>query len=440
MSLSKSNKILIAVLVGVTVLGLLGIGSVIVVYKFVSNPVTEPEIFGNVPAVAWKKTFEFGDYYRNIVMATSDGGALGVFENGDIDPEDNFLLAGKLLVNKINQNGHVEWEDRISTFAFTYPTSVIETSDGYLILTNKDLEDFNPQKLKEIGVSSTLNLIKIDKEGKFLWEASPGYGDVYWSEIIESSKGGYYVIGSYEVEKDPESNETEESSTQGFWGIEVFDNYDEYYVLLKVNENGEELWDLEIEIEGWNSFRAMHEKSNGELLIFLENDFDNNPTRLCTVTVDPQGNIKTLVFLKTAKGVFGYNVIAVDDEKVTFGFDSGSLWSIFLPKYFLAQFTHDGEKVWEEKLKGFMVPVLTATHDGGILLAEDIINRSGNSSILLYKTDGTGTVQWSKEIGEAVDSYEWYYLYLVASYPDGSYLLAGSYADESFIIKLTSDQ
>jgi len=136
----------------------------------------------------WEKNFggTSSDYGYSVVE-TADGGLVVTGETY------SFGNSYQVYLLKTDSNGNLLWEKNFGGSSSDYGRSVVETADSGLVITGYT---------QSFGNNEQVYLLKTDSTGNLLWEENfGGTSDDYGRSVIETSDGGLVVTGytnSYE--------------------------------------------------------------------------------------------------------------------------------------------------------------------------------------------------------------------------------------------------
>lgn len=125
----------------------------------------------------WSAAYGFGvgiDEEPFKAIRCADGGYVLVGSRGS-------NLAGYAI--KINNSGSLQWT-RVLSVSYTTMRSVVETSDGSLVIAGT-----------QVSGQNSMYLLKLDKNGNMLWYKSYN-GSGQATEVLTSPNGGFFLIGT----------------------------------------------------------------------------------------------------------------------------------------------------------------------------------------------------------------------------------------------------
>ncbi|MCX7734753.1 MAG: MopE-related protein, partial [bacterium] len=132
-------------------------------------------------AVQWTRTVggTNSDEGKSVIQ-TADGGYLIVGDTvgpGNVD----------VLVVKTDSSGDVQWLRRVGGSNYDRGESVVQSSDGGYIVVGHT---------SSFGAGGDIYVVKLDSSGLVQWNKTMGGSDLdFGSSVIQSSDGGYVVIG-----------------------------------------------------------------------------------------------------------------------------------------------------------------------------------------------------------------------------------------------------
>jgi len=325
--------------------------------------------------VSWAKAYGGEGYESGMtIVQTSEGLLLsGAANTADTEGMD-------IMLTMVDQDGNQLW-----TKTFSGPLDEMGVAwplddGGYMLGGNVvDPDDFvvDPGTAGYSGFEgrSNLYMARIDADGNEIWSrAFGGEDNVMATAGLQSSDGNFLALGT----------------------ILRFPDVDDDIYLVKVDENGDEIWSRTWE-EGALSAYSLVETSDGNYLIsgsYIAPDaFDETKPNYLFIKVNPQG-----------------------DE----------LWTS----------TFGDPDMIERAL------MLAETTDGGYVTASDKMRdyySGGDVGIALVKIDANGQFLWEEVIETSAHTM----LRTILQHPDGGYVIAGSimgtYSFNPLLIKTDSE-
>jgi len=205
-------------------------------------------------------------------------------------------------------------------------------------------------------------VMKLRNNGDIQWQRS--YGgyllDDVKDNLRETSDGGYILAG-----------QMEENSAGGadYW-------------ILRLDENGEILWQRTYGGTGFDIVQAIQETTDGGFIAAgYTQSFGAGDLDIWIVKLDADGVVQWQKALGMPSIDFAYSVETLDNGFVI-GAHSRSGLGVMLIKV-----GNDGTVLWNRSYGSFEVQSITRTDDGGYILA-------GGKTLI--KTDSEGILQWQK--------------------------------------------
>ena len=366
--------------------------------------------------VQWFKEIEESSV--NVVSETTDGGYIvgGTFESSiDLENGMNLISKGSRdgMIIKYSSNGDVEWAKGIGGSENDIITSLIETSDGeilvggYFYSSNIDLGN---------GISLIQNsndryyadgmIIKCSSSGEVEWaQEMGGIYDDYIKSIVETEDGGYIVGGRFESTVDlgngiiVTSNGNREGYSDG--------------IVIKYNVSGEVEWAQKIGGNYDDEITSITETSDGGYIIggyFKSESIDLGNEIVLTNKSDKEISFDDAAY-KADGMIIKYNSRGEIDWAQRIGGDGDDRI----------------ELVVETKDKGYIVGG-TFSSDYIQLGNGEIISQKGFRDGFVIKYNTIGAIEWTQEIGENNSSVG---LNAVDEDLNGNYIVAGDFDGSS---------
>jgi len=185
-------------------------------------------------AIQWDRTFG-GDSNDQLtcLLQTSDGGyLLGGWSLSDVsgDKTDGTEGAFDIWVVKLDASGNYEWDQTYGGTAVDMLFSMVESSDGNVILGGMSASPISGDKVQPARGSIDYWILKIDLTGNILWSQTfGGTGNDQLRDMINTTDGNILVVGFSDSNIGDEKSENSRGLLD-YWAI-------------KMDENGNILWD-----------------------------------------------------------------------------------------------------------------------------------------------------------------------------------------------------
>ena len=340
-----------------------------------------------------------GNDKANSIIETSDGGLLAVgstssFGSGDSD----------MLVTKLDLEENTLWSRAIGGSDNDEANSVIETSDGGLLVVG------STSSFGETG--SDILVVKLDLKGNHLWSKAMG-GSSYASydyglSAIETSDDGFVVVGLAKV------------SQQNHQKV----------LVIKLNSEGDQIWAKTIWGGDYDYLDSVIETSNNSLVLAgFTDSFGAGNYDVLVVKLDLEGNHRWSKMIGGSSVDEARAVIETSDGGIllagfTSSFGEGD------ENVLVIKLDLEGNQLWSEAIGEHSDTFWDAwseavieTSDGGFFLSGWTLSSGelGND-VLVVRLNSTGHQLWSKTLGGILDEEAPSALKM----SDGSFLIAGS--------------
>lgn len=298
------------------------------------------------------------------------------------------------LLILIASSASFAWEKSFGGEEHDEVLSLVEASNGDLIAVGIT---------RSFGAGmSDCYVLRLSKKGDKLWERSfGGANDDGAISVCKAHGGGFMVAGFTE--------------SMGSGAADVY--------LLKIDENGNKLWEKAFGGGGIDLASSVNPTSDGGYIIAgMTESFGHGSCDFYVIKVDGNGN---KVWERTFGGKYYDEALSVSQTLdggyivvgVTKSFDLGDAYVIKLDK--------DGNKVWEKAFggKGYEeVTSFKALSDGGFIVAGFTESLgSGGSDVYLLRLDKDGNKIWEKAFGGSGNEAA----FSIDVTVDGDYILAG---------------
>jgi len=222
-------------------------------------------------------------------------------------------------------------------------------------------------------------LIKIDKNGNAIWQRT--YGGKGWdtARAITNTKDGGFVVAGH---------------TDSFGN-----GWSDVYV-IKIDKNGDMLWQKTYGGKGWDMAKAITQtKDGGFIMTGYTESFGNGWNDVYVIKIDQNGN---LLWQRTYGGSNDDRAYAITKTKdggfVVAGYTKsfGNGWS----DVYLIKIDENGNKCWEKTYGGRKddrAYAIVDTKDGGCIVAGVTFSfGNGWRDVYVIKMDKYGNIVWQK--------------------------------------------
>ncbi len=307
-------------------------------------------------------------------------------------PRGKYARKAKAKLKKIGYLVEV-WDKTFGGSRSDEAKAIIETKDGGYLVAGKTISYGND--------GEDIWLIKIDKNGNKIWDKTfGGSRSDEANAIIETKDGGYLVAGK----------------TSSY-------SYGNYYPdawLIKIDKNGNKIWDKTFGGSRSDGANAIIETKDGGYLVAGYNDFNHDYKKdAWLIKIDKNGN---KIWDKTFGGGELHSIIETRDG----GYLAAGTTRLYNDDYvWIIKIDKNGNKIWDRTFGGSEFDGANAiieTKDGGYLVAGFTYSYgNGGSDVWLIKLDKNGNKIWDRTFGGSrTDGAN-----AIIETKDGGYLVAG---------------
>jgi len=350
-------------------------------------------LFDRAYAVAFAKSYGGTRYDVGYsVQQTSDGGYImaGLYTPSASDPGDVILI-------KVDSLGNVVWSKRYGGPREERAFSVKQTSDGGYITVARTRSFVDTIRWDVL-------LIKTYPNGNLQWARvySNRFLDDEPSDVIETSDGGYLVVGGAQ----PGSGSTN------------------VILVMKINSSGDLQWvrwfgDTIYQDQAYSVKRT---SDGGYIVAGRTGSYGSGNADIFLMKLDGSGNVVWARAYGRSGPDFGYDVqITSDGGFVVVGYytSSGDTNAI------IVKTNSSGNVQWYRVLGGTQMDAFYSvkqTSDGGFI-ATGITKSfgSGNEDVFLARFNSSGALQWSKTYGGS----QWDHASSIQQTSEGGYVMLG---------------
>ena len=432
-----------------------------------ANAITQTKDGGFIVA-GCKKSFDSGksdvylikiDEYGNKIWEKTYGGKRNDKANAITQTEDGgFVVAGDtescsngwsdVYLIKIDENGSMVWEKTYGGKKNDKANAITQTEDGSFIVAG-DTESFS-------NGWSDAYLIKIDENGSMVWEKTYGgkNGDVV-ETIAKTEDGGFIVAGNtdsftnygwdvYIIKIDKKGNmlwqkahggskddkayaitQTEDGGFVIAGDTKSFGNGKSDVYLVKIDKNGNTIWQRTYGGKGWDTARAITNTKDGGFIVAGHTDsFGKGWSDVYVIKIGKNGDI----LWQKSYGGKGWDMAKAIAKTKDGGFimvgyteSFGNGWN----DVYVIKIDENGSLLWQRTYGGShddRAYAITKTKDDGFIVA-GYTKSFGNgwSDVYLIKIDENGSKDWEKTYGGRKDDRA----YAIADTKDGGCIVAG---------------
>ncbi len=285
-------------------------------------------------------------------------------------------------------------------------SSVQQTSDGGYILAGTT---------SSYGAGSAdVYLIKTNNIGNILWTKTFGSTDIEKAGCVQQTNDGGYII----------------------LGYTNLNNYDA--LLIKTDGSGNAIWSKTFGGSGNDYGGAVRQTNDGGYIIAgVTNSFGSGANDVLVIKTDGSGNTTWMKSYGSAGNESASSIQQTTDNGYII--TGGSNYPGEPTHINLLKVDASGNVVWSKQFVNGIydnASTVLQTNDGGYLIGGSTGMPASSSDILLIKTDGSGSLTWSKTIGTG----EYLQTRSVQQTSDNGYIIAaGSPLNSLKIVLIKTD-
>jgi hypothetical protein len=209
--------------------------------------------------IEWQQVFGgvYLDELRSIEQTSDRGYILGGYSNSSAtgNKSDKNVGVGDYWVIKLDPKGAIEWQKTIGGDRDDQLYVVHQSYDGGYVLGGNS--NSNPSNNKQKGNSNGTDfwVVKLDAEGKNLWQETYNIGRVDVLTSLVENKDHTMLLGGFAQSEIGGSNKKKDDK-------EIND-----YVAIKISEKGDELWRQSVGSAGEDVLKKVIETRDGGYLL-----------------------------------------------------------------------------------------------------------------------------------------------------------------------------
>lgn len=213
--------------------------------------------------VQWQKTYggEYADLLRSMEQTKEGGYILGGYSNSPQSGEkaDSNNGIGDFWIVKIDDVGAIEWQQTYGGDGDNQLYVIHQTDDGgYIAGGNSNSTTPLTSVGGNVRSGTDFWVLKMNEKGAIVWSETYDFGKVDILTSLVENKDHSYLIGGYA------QNESINSVAKAIRKDE--DGINDY-IALKIDENGEKLWDKTVGSDGEDILRKLIETRDGGYLM-----------------------------------------------------------------------------------------------------------------------------------------------------------------------------
>ena len=339
---------------------------------------------------------------------------------------------GDFEVLKVDSNQNVLWQKEYKANFREQMTSIIEAPNGGLLLGGNSGSGIRGEKSEPNRGEEDYWLILLDADGNKVWDKTLGGNQEEYLTDMISLDDGSFIIGGYSY-SDISGDKTEQNYISPYTSGNTAD-----YWIVKVDADGKKLWDRTIGGGGQDFCRSIIELPNGEVLVGgtsasnISGDKSQNRYNFSTdywvLKLDSNGNViwdktfggddredfKDMILLPD-----GNCLLAGDSRSNISGDKSENARSSDTFDYWLVKIDpHLGNKLWDKTLGGEggdnISEIIQSNNDNILLVGDSNSGSSGDKSsqliseeedFWLVQIDKAGNILWDISLNSEDGSY-----------------------------------
>lgn len=214
-------------------------------------------------SIVWQNTIGgMGNDNFRAIDTTADGGyIIGGYSNSEIsgdktEPQlgvDDF--SGDYWVLKLDSIGNIVWQNTIGGDGIDELFAIKQTLDGGYILGGESLSSSSFDKSENNKGASDCWVVKLDSIGNIEWENSYGGAGTEHLYSLDISFDGGYIIGASSHSGIGEDKSEPNKGADDFW-------------VIKLNESGSIIWDKTIGGDSWDIIRSIATTIDSNYIVF----------------------------------------------------------------------------------------------------------------------------------------------------------------------------
>ncbi|MEI7509802.1 MAG: T9SS type A sorting domain-containing protein [Flavobacterium sp.] len=208
--------------------------------------------------IQWQKTFGgiYNDELQNIEQTKDNGYIVGGTSNSPLSGNKSCEHLGfhDYWIIKLNNNGAIQWQKTIGGILDDRLTTIHQTYDTGYVLGGSSSTDATKSKKRKGENGTDFMVVKIDGDGKILWQQNYNIGDHDVLNSLIENKDHTLLLGGYAQSEVDKIRNKEENGIND-------------YVAIKISENGDELWRKSVGSTGEDVLQKAIETRDGGYIL-----------------------------------------------------------------------------------------------------------------------------------------------------------------------------
>jgi len=326
---------------------------------------------------------------------------------------------------KLDSRGKKEWDKRFGCLGNDQFSSMVQTSDGGYLLGGTSDSDSSGDKTQKGYGDYDFWIIKIDSLGNKQWDRTDGGDKQDVLNSICQTKAGGFILGGM---------------TNSEIGYDISDSgltlYNRDFWIVKIDANGNKLWDKRYGGNHWDILYSMQATSDGGFLLGGSSQSDMSGAKTEN-TVDESYDFWVIKIdssgLKQWDRDYGgsgddelYSICETSDHGFILAGNSnsgvsgckttGPVGGVGDYDFWMVRIDSVGNKIWDKDFGGVLnedeFGNVSVTSDNGFLLAgtsysyksgDKSEDKLGNEQSWIIKTDSNGNKEWDKTLRTNTD-------------------------------------
>lgn len=210
--------------------------------------------------IEWERTYggSYKDQLESLSLTRDNGYIIGGYSNSptsEIKSENPVGTGGDYWILKLDEKGNVEWQRTIGGDGDDHLHQIIQTKDNGYVVGGSSSSEYEGAKTKANRNGIDFWVLKLDEFGDIIWQETYDFGEVDVLTSLVESKDGSLMIGGYI------------QNENYFQKVSSKDEGINDFVLIKVAEDGEELWKTFVGSNGQEVLRKVIITRDGDYVL-----------------------------------------------------------------------------------------------------------------------------------------------------------------------------